>query len=335
MYSTIAVPLDGSSFGECAIPMAVALARRSEAVLGLIHVREPAAPDSGAPSLDSRFDNDAEQVIRARMFALAASIEHDTGLTVEPVFLVGAVADTLQAYVADSGADLLVMASHARVGFSRTWLGSVATDLVYRSAAPLLLVRPDPDAPEGMQEAPDPLFHRVLVPLDGSFRAAEVLRHAAALGTPGETEYLLLKVCRPPNALALVPAAAAPVVRDSPAQLLADVRERAAAYLERVAAPLRRRGFGVTTHTAVHAHTGHAIVDFAGAHTADLIVLSTRVHSATERIMIGSVADKVMRGSTGPVLICGPRAEIARRNSDSRVARNEPPASGATTREHP
>lgn len=331
MYSTIVVPLDGSSFGECALPAAVALARRSDAALALLHVREPAAPVSGAPALDSRFDEEAEQFIRTRVSALATSIQHDMAFTVKPVFRSGDVPGALQDYVADSGADLIVMSSHGRGGFSRAWLGSVADALVHRSTVPLLLIRPDPQGQADMTEMQGLPFHRILIPLDGSFRAAAVLRHAAALGVAGDTAYLLLTVCRPPTAFDLM-AASALVARDTSAQLLADIQGRAAAYLERVAAPLRKHGFGVTTHTTQHAHTGRAILDFSRAQAADLIVLSTGMHSATERLLIGSVADKVVRGSAVPVLICGPRADLVATSGEDADRKSLPAASNVPTR---
>lgn len=314
MYSTIVVPLDGSAFSERALPAAVALARRSDAALELVHVGEPAVRASGVPVPDSRFDDEAEQLIRSRVSSLADALARDAGLRVKPVFLNGDVAPAVQAYVAERGADLVVMTSHGRGGLSRAWLGSVADELVRRSTAPLLLVRPDE---EGAPGAHEPLFRRVLVPLDGSPRAEEVLAHAAALGTPGATEYLLLNVFTPRVSTDLFPSEATLLNREEVARHLEEVQARGGAYLARVADSFRELGSRVTTHTTLRGQAGPAILDFAREQGADLIVLSTRVRSAAERLLIGSAADKVLRGAAVPVLLRGPQTRVASESRDA------------------
>ena len=311
MYSTIVVPLDGSPFGERALPTAVALARRSDAALELVHVREHAARTPGAPVSDGRFDEEAEQLVRARVSSLADALAHDSRLTVMLAFLDGEIAVAVQAHVADCGADLVVMSSHGRGGFSRAWLGSVADELVRRSTAPILVVRPHPEKHVEGGSTAEPLFRRVLVPLDGSPRAEAVLTHAAALGAPGETEYLLLNVVTLRIPWDRVPSGALPPARDPRPEQPGDVQSRATAYLGCVADSFHEIGVRVTAHTMIHAQAGHAILDFARTHEVDLIVLSTRVRSVAERLLIGSVADKVLRGATAPVLLRGPRTRFA------------------------
>lgn len=308
MYSTIVVPLDGSALSERAVPTALVLARRGSATLLLIHVRESAVRPAGAPLLDSRFDDEAERHAQARVSSMADTIARESGLAAQAVFLDGEIAPTVQAYAAARGTDLVVMTTHGRGGISRLWLGSVADELVRRSTAPILLIRPDV---EGAPDVSEPLFHRILVPLDGSPRAEEVLTHAAALGTPGHTEYVLLRVLAPRTSADLFPSVATMLAPDELARRLAGAHARADAYLAGVAASFREIGAQVTTHTALRAQAAREILEFAREQDVDLIVLSTRVRSTTERLLIGSVADKVLRGTAGPVLVCGPRIEVA------------------------
>lgn len=334
MYSTIVVPLDGSPFGERALPVAVALARRTDAVLDLVHVREPEVRASGAPTPDTRFDDEAEERVRVRVSSLADMLTRDASLAARAVFLYGEIAAAVQAHVAERAADLVVMTSHGRGGISRAWLGSVADALVRRATAPVLLIRPDT---EGTMDVPsvahEPLFRRVLVPLDGSPRAEEVLTQAATLGTPDATEYLLLSVVVPRAGL-VGPAAEVGVMMDRAdlAGHLEHEQARAGAYLARVAESLREIGARVTTHTRVDGHVGRAILDFTGEHGVDLIVLSTRVRSAVERLLIGSVADKVVRGAAVPVLLCGPRVEVASATRDAASVTESGAASAAMAR---
>ena len=314
MYSAIVVPLDGSTFGDRALPMAVALARRSDATLDLVHVHEPPVRVSGAPTPDARFEEEAERRQLTRTSELADLLARESGLTVRATCLHGEVAATLETFVAERAADLVVMTTHGRGGLSRAWLGSVADALVRRSPVPLLLVRPDTLGAPGPHE---PLFHHVLVPLDGSLRADEVLTLAAALGTPGETEYHLLTVVSPRTTPGPVPDLAVVLARDDFALQLEEERARAETHLTRLADSFREIGARVSTHIAVHGQAARAILDFAHEHAIDLVVLSTRVRSATERFLIGSIADKVLRGADVPVLLCGPRVETARRHAET------------------
>ena len=307
MYSTIVVPLDGSAFGERALPTAVALGRRCDATLDLVHVHKPLVPAVGAPTLDTRFESDAQRQHWERAIHLADLLTVEAGIKAKATCLHGEVAATLQAYIAERGADLVVMTTHGRGGLSRAWLGSVADELARRSPVPLLLIRPDAESAPGSRE---PLFRQILVPLDGSPRSEEVLTHAAALGTPGDTEYHLLTVVAPGTESGLLPDLIAVRARDLAGQL-AEERARAEANLARLAESFREIGAQVETHTAVHGQAAVAILDFVRERAIDLVVLSTHVRSVSERFRIGSIADKVVRGAEVPVLLCGPRLDLA------------------------
>ena len=304
MYSTILVPLDGSAFAERAVPIAVVLARRSAATLELVHVSP--TPSDAVSTLISHMnaDDEAERTVRGRVTWLADRMANKERLPVAAVFLNGAVARTIQAHAANRGADLLVMSTHGRGGFSRAWLGSVADELVRRATAPLLLIKPGTEA---MPSTREPIFRRVLIPLDGSARAEEVLALAAALGVPGETEYTLLKVVTPRASLDPFPDLSLMLDPGELERSVAEERELAREYLTRVADSFRQIGAAVAAHVMVDRQVASAILKFAGEHATDLIVLSTRVQSAFERAFVGSVADKVLRGAAMPLLMCGPQ----------------------------
>lgn len=305
MYSTILVPLDGSPLGERALPVAVALARRSGACVELIHVRGPGAASAHAPMYDTRLDEDLERDIRDRITALAGRLVRDEGVTATAVYVRGDVARALDEHAAARGVDLIVMTSHGRGGFNRAWLGSVADELMRRAAVPLLIVRPASDDPPEVRE---PMFRRMLVPLDGSRHAEDVLAHAAAFGIPGATEYLLLNVVTPRVTVDPFPGLVTMLGRTDLTRRIEEERARADDYLARVADSFREIGATVTAHTLVDDRPAPAILAFARDRAVDLIVLSTRVRTATARVLVGSVADKVARGATVPILISGPHA---------------------------
>jgi nucleotide-binding universal stress UspA family protein len=300
MFTRIAVPLDGSDHGDCALPLAAALACRSEAALELVHAHAGYSYAAGAPAFDRRLDDEVKAQMRKRLEdtreRVAAHFHHEASLT----WLEGPVAPALELHVAESGADLVVMTTHGRSGLSRVWLGSVAERMARHSPVPVLFVRP---TAVGVTWRGEPLLRRILIPLDGSERAETVLDHAMMLATRGEAGFTLLQV--------VVPLADAPS-RDITNGIafsrnhLPRPQRVAETYLEGVAAGLRRNGFPTTVKVIARGQTARAILEHAQRVDADLIALATHGRGAAARLVIGSVAHMLLRTATMPLLISRP-----------------------------
>lgn len=303
MYRLLVVPLDGSPFGERAIPLALAVARHPGATVELTHVHEPFAFRGGVPLPDTRFDIDVRQAMRAHLDRLQERIGAKAGVPVTATFLEGDVVPTLQAHIEARGADLVVMTTHGRGGMSRAWLGSVADALVRRLRAPVLLVR----ARAKVQVAAGkPPFRRILVPLDGSDMAEEALDHAIAMGVRSHTEYLLVRVAVP---IQIGPQAHGhTVIRNEDLDF---VMREAQLYLAGVAERIRRPGIPVNVTVVAHRQPARAILDLTREREIDLIALATHSRRGLSRVMLGSVADKVIRAAPVPILVYAPGAAAA------------------------
>ena len=147
------------------------------------------------------------------------------------------------------------------------------------------------------------MYKRILVPLDGSKLAEQALPHAAIHAAQFGAEIMLLKVLGP---LPEPSMAGRGVVRSAEAASA----ELAQGYLEGVAAGLRDQGLLAQTAT-VEGKPYMEIIRFAEEHGIDLIVMSTRGHSGLSRWLLGSVADRVARGATVPLLLVQVRREDA------------------------
>lgn len=145
------------------------------------------------------------------------------------------------------------------------------------------------------------MYKRILVPLDGSRLAEQALPHAEIQASAFEAEIELLKVLGP---LPEPSMAGRGAVRGAEAASAVLAQE----YLEGIAVGLRGRGFAVNTLT-VEGKPYVEIIRFAEEHEVDLIVMSTRGHSGLSRWLLGSVADRVVRGATVPVLLVQAREE--------------------------
>jgi len=238
----------------------------------------------------------------AYLAQLQERLGRDPTIKVETVLLDGPIAPALAKDATANSASLIVMTTHGHGGFERLWLGSVVDTLIRTSAVPLLVLR---FADESAPTTTEPKVRRVLVPLDGSLLAEAAIPPALALGALGGAEYVLVHVTEPSFWLGRLPGG---MLAASPAAEGGQQSDRQAEdYLTRVAARLAGQGFKAETRVVVSNHLARAILDAARAARADLIALATHGRGGLSRLLIGSVADKVMRRSDVPLLLCRPQ----------------------------
>jgi len=294
MMQKILVPLDGSAFGERALPLASVIARRAGCAMSLVHVRLPVpfAPEG----VEARsFEGTSERYLAGVEERLAGNATFDFSTEL----LHGRVEEALGTRIETSGADLVVMSTHGRGPFSRFWLGSVAEAIIRRATCPVLLVR---ECRRG--ESPDDeCLRRVLIPLDGSPAAEQVIEPALTLGSAFGARYTLVRVATVSVPLPLIedPGSVSPMLERHE-------RDRAASYLDGVATKVRERGLVVDTAVPSAVHEAEGILSFAVRNLVDLIALTTSGCGGVDRGRIGSVADKIIRGAETPVLVLKPSA---------------------------
>jgi len=132
---------------------------------------------------------------------------------------------------------------------------------------------------------------RILVPLDGSEMAEAAIAEARQLARSDST----LVLVRAASALSM------------PGTDMVDTQvyavQEAEAYLDSLKARLEAQGvFGIETHVW-YGPAGAAIVEAARFYGADVIVMSTHGRSGLGRLVFGSVAESVLRGTTLPILL--------------------------------
>jgi len=319
MLQRLMVPLDGSAFAEAALPTAFHLARRDSARVQLVMVREPPLPltrTGNAPVRDPALDQELLQEARSYLDVLLGRIAASDRAHVSTALLLGSTVETLADRVRDEAVDLVVMTTHGRGGVGRAWLGSAADGLVRRSPAPTLLLRPG----EGTEGQGEGGFPRVLVPLDGSPTGDRMIEHAIAVAGVEQVEYILLRVLAASDS----PLRATLPQRGETASSRTQ-RATVEALLASRAEALRSRGLTVSAHIVVDDSAARGILDYAAEGGVGLIAMATRSRGGLERMLLGSVADKVLRGWESPLLLWNPAEAEA--SAASRAARPPPPAS--------
>jgi len=288
MYRSILVPVDGSASAEYAAAAAVALAGRVGSALHIVHVFGERVTD--APPVYGVTGSAARAAAELYVQSMADRFRTPLEGRVTGTVTEGSPAPAIVAHAAQVGADLIVMASHGRTGVSRFWLGSV-TDAVIRSAPlPILMVR----------GAGGHAFERVLVPLDGSAASEAVIPHAIALAQADAASVHLLQV---EEAAEDLRASVWGLAAHEPDDLVNRL-DRADRYVHGLIARFESEWPPATVSAEARgAHrVGEAIVAVAVEREIDLIAMTTHGRGAS-RLFIGSVADKVLRGTECNILL--------------------------------
>jgi nucleotide-binding universal stress UspA family protein len=136
----ILVPHDFSDTAEHALAFALELAERLRAKVTIMHSYE--VPAYGFPEAPGVTPEMARQIERAAGAALAAVAERSRrpGVDVQTVLRQGSAWTEIVAVAAETHANLLVMGTHGRRGFTRLLLGSVAEKVVRTAPCPVLTV---------------------------------------------------------------------------------------------------------------------------------------------------------------------------------------------------
>lgn len=303
MFRSILVPLDGSELAEQALPLALSIARRAGAELTLLQVvplpSEPLAIDGAVLSVDEQLDMLQENArVYLRDIVRNLPSVHTTGpdgLTIRRDVSVGPVAQAITDYATGIQADLIVMATHGRSGFTRWALGSVTDQVLQMARVPMIVVRPQTIAPVSFD--PLPTLDRIMITLDGSELAAAVLPTATQLARLFDSQLLLFRA-------ALLPAVSYvnPEMLSIQASLWESAERDARTYLKGVAASLKNQGFKVQCLVGTEG-VAESIVTVAAETDTDLIAMTTHGRSGLSRVVYGSVTDRVVRSASRPVLV--------------------------------
>ncbi|HET7468632.1 MAG TPA: universal stress protein [Gemmatimonadales bacterium] len=298
-FRSIVVPLDGSPFAEQAIPAAVAIAGASRAKLRLVLVHRLPPPPNDPET--AKLYVSVELAVRKSERDYLRSISRrlkEGGVQASALMLEGPAGPTLVQWISGSAADLVVMTTRGRGALGRTVYGSVADQLVRSLAVPVLLVRPD-TADRGGADTRW-VAREIVVGLDGSRTAEGALEPAARLARMLQVPMTVVQVILP-LAVAADPPLPFPTGYDA---RITEVRRREALdYLEDIAEGLRAQGIAATAAAVIGESPAGTLLDLGRPERGALLAVGTRGRGGVKRLMLGSVADKLVRGAEVPVLV--------------------------------
>jgi nucleotide-binding universal stress UspA family protein len=135
----------------------------------------------------------------------------------------------------------------------------------------------------------------ILVPLDGSVVAEAALKPAVEVARATRAKLVLLRAAQ-----------AHTLPMADPIEAQVDVMREAQEYLAAARARVLAAGVGDVEMSAWYGPAVEAIVEAARYRHADIIVMSSHGRSGVSRLVLGSVAESVLRATTVPILLIRP-----------------------------
>ena len=307
-FNRILVPIDFSRPSLKAIPYALAISRQFGSDVHLLHVTDAAQqPPPTLLTLPLLPQSEWDQRLMKRLETLVQKYGTDARVSaLEP--RIGTAFEEICAVARDLNADLIVAATHGYTGYKRMYLGSTAERVVQHSTCPVLVVRHHLSGWNGGRDLRTRTgfkLSKILVPTDFSKCSQIAFEYGLQLARDFGAELRIVHVINP-HAFPF----GDKYTELDPAQLLRETEAAAQKQMCSMAAKSKAR-------YSVSVLRGSPAMEICHAtnEDVDLIVISTHGRTGLGHLLIGSVAEHVVRHAHCPVLVIPSRSSAAGLNS--------------------
>ncbi|CAN5830723.1 hypothetical protein BH20ACI4_BH20ACI4_24080 [soil metagenome] len=264
-FKKLIVPLDGSAIAEQVLATARSFARTYGAEIKII-------------AIDGKDANEETQSNLDEYLEMVSGLIKADGLNASCQVRTGKPSEEIAAFAREENADLIVMSTRGKFEVGQFISGSTTQKVLELTSTPTLLIRPTESWRSRRSR-----FKRVLVALDGSEAAEQVLPFIRSFADKFDSKVLLLSV---------------PEGSESE-----NYRETVEKYLNDIAESLREEGYDIIT-LVTGSGPARTILDISEEEKVDLIMLASHGRGGVERsehIAIGSVAERVLQKTPCPV----------------------------------
>ena len=312
----ILLSLDGSEKDERALQVADAFAELAAGDIHLVRVLTvPATQTSAGMAIlgltaptRNEVRSDAERGLRRAAEGLSSVASSTRGVTWEALDGVDAATELVRR--AEEGRlDVIVMATRAPGTIARAFFGSVADRIVREAPCPVVVVPPGARYASGERIK----IQRALEPIDGSPASVAVIDRLRELLPARAVEHVLMQVVQVESTGGhMMPQVMPPLLTGGAAAAAPGVihikAEHTEQHLNELASRLRQLGESASVVVSESGDPAAAILEAVRGELVDLIAMSTRGAGGVERMLLGSVANRVARKSEVPVFLVTPRS---------------------------
>jgi len=282
----ILVATDFSARSDRAIRRATLLARTYGSSMTVVHVI-----DDDQPQRIVRAEREASTELLSEQ---ARSLREIDGVDCDYSIIVGNAFDGIAKAAGETKCDLLVIGSHRRQALTDVFVGTTAERTIRASSAPVLMANGVPAGP----------YQHALVAVDLSDCSADAVRAVTALGLEKHADVSVIHVFDAPGT-ALI--ARGSMTEKQVMDYLAHEEARASGELKAFLAALE---FHPTRRIVKYNSSSAAQTIGAVAHeiSADLVVVGTHGRTGLRKLLLGSIAEEVLRTADHDVLAVPPKA---------------------------
>jgi nucleotide-binding universal stress UspA family protein len=283
MYENILLPFDGSEGAAEVLHHASELAHWADATIQVLYVAD-STRDSvtvvDGQTVDTLVQQGEDLVDEAAKTLDTLRVSYDTDV------VQGNPAPTIVEYAERYDQDLVIMPTHGREGISRYLVGSISEKVVRLSSVPVLTVRMQPDETLVFP------YEDILIPTDGSTAATYAADHLVELSAALDATVHVLSVVDT-TTLGL----------DVRSTISGKESEKVATdAVETVISEAETRGVANTVRHIEHGTPAEVILDSIESSDIHAVGMGTTGRRGTDRILLGSVAEKTVRSAPVPVM---------------------------------
>lgn len=283
MYDNILLPFDGSKGAAEALHHTSEIAHWADATIHILFVADTTRDSVTVVEgqvVDALVQQGEDIVNEAEKTLETLGVEYDTDI------VQGNPAPTIVDYAEHYDHDLIVMPTHGREGISRYLIGSVTEKVVRLSPIPTLVTRMQSDERFAFP------YEDILLPTDGSPAATQAAQYGLSLAASLDATVHVLSIVDD-SSLGLD-------VRST--VLRQDYEQVASDAVEDLVSEAETHGIANTVQHIEHGTPIEVILEYIESNSIHAVVMGTTGRRGTDRILLGSLAEKTVRSAPVPVI---------------------------------
>lgn len=298
MLDPILVPLDGSQLAECVLPHTVAIAKSFDAQIKLICILEKCQESTSA----QMFDVVSWQIKKTKTSLYLEKTKigfQKSGLQAQATVEEGLAAEEITKIALNQKAKLIILSSHGKNGPNLRGISSTSQKIILSAPTSVFIVRAN-QTPSN-ESSQNPLYPRILVPLDGSQRAENILPVITQLARCQKSQIHLVQVIQTPEMARQMPLTGDDI--DISNRLVARNQQEARHYLQQVKLRSYLQGISVQTHLITGDNTAAELHQLVDLEQITLVALSAHGYSGNHQWPYGSIPNNFMLYGKSHLLI--------------------------------
>ena len=292
MFDPILVPLDGSPLSECVLPHVIAISQAFDAKIMLLHVLDRNQAGTSPQFFDLLNWQINKTEAKLYLDRIGDRLQK-SGLQTESIVLEGPVAESITEFSQSQEMKLVILSSHGHSGLRKWGISSVTHKIILSAPTSVLIIR--------AHQLREQLYGRILVPLDGSWRAENVLPMVTRLARYHKSHIQIVHVVKMPEMARHMPLAQEDI--DLSNRIVARNREEALHYLDQVQLRSPLAGTDVQPQLIISNNTSLALHEIIDREQIDMVALNAHGYSENNQWPYGSMVNNFILYGKVPLLI--------------------------------